>query len=385
MEFTASEALLAEITALRQTFHRYPELSDKEQQTTERLRSFLAAHGIDCLPTSLKTGLAAELGSNGPLVALRCDIDALPVDEETLLSYQSKNKGVMHACGHDLHMASLAGAAVMLKEKEAELSGRIRLIFQPAEETHNGAEEVLQAGLLQDVRGIIGYHNKPDLPLGTIGIKEGPLMAAVDEFKVTIIGTGTHAGEPQDGNDPIVTASQIITALQSIVSRHISPLDAVVVSVTQIIGGRTWNVIPESVFFEGTIRTFSRHDQQESRTLLEQIVKHYASAVGQTSEIAWTPSQSEVNNAHSLTEIIRPAVKEFAEVVVPKQTLGGDDFCYYQEKIPGFYAFIGTGCPYEWHNPKFLVDDAALPYAMRYFAASATAVLDALAAGVELV
>ena len=309
-------------------------------------------------------------------MALRADIDALPIEEESGVVYHSKVKGKMHACGHDFHTISLIGAAILLKENEDELKGRVRLIFQPEEEINSGAVKMIEENVLEGVSCIIGFHNKPDIPVGFIGIKEGPLMAGVEQFEVEIRGVGTHAAAPHNGNDPIVTASQIITGLQSIVSRHISPLETAVVSVTKIEAGKTWNIIPDRVKLEGTIRTFSEKVREETKKLFEQIIKNYSAAVNQEAEIKWISDGSPVDNNEKMAEILKKEISKFAKVIAPEIMMGGDDFARYQEKVPGLYAFIGTGCPYEWHHPSFLIDDKALPYAINYFITGSKAMLE---------
>ncbi len=374
-KYALPEKFLEEITEVRRYLHKNPELSGKEYETTAFIKEFLGKHDIKILPLNLNTGVIAEIGEgNDDIIALRADIDALPIKEETGLSYKSWNEGVMHACGHDFHTASLLGAAVLLKKKENTLKGKIRLIFQPSEEVNRGAQEVINAGGLENVSCIIGFHNKPDLSVGEIGIKSGPLMAAVDKFEVIIKGTGSHAAAPHNGNDPISTAAQIVTGVQSIVSRHVSPLDAAIISVTRIEGGKTWNVIPESVILEGTMRTYKKSVQEKIKKLFSQVIENYTSAFNQKSEILWEDSHPCVDNDYNISEIIRKKVSEFSEAVVPEVTLGGEDFALYMEKIPGFFAFIGTGSPYEWHNPKFYVKDEALYYWINYYLASVDAI-----------
>lgn len=370
-----TEELLQEVTGIRHALHQSPELSGKEIETTALIRNYLEVLEIQILPTDLATGVIAEIGTKGPLIALRADIDALPIQEATDLPYSSGHSGIMHACGHDFHTASLLGAAKLLKEQEETLTGRIRLIFQPAEESNHGAKAVIAADGLANVQAIIGYHNKPDLPIGTIGIKKGHLMAAVEQFKVTITGAGTHAAAPHNGNDPIVTASQIVNALQAIVSRNVSPLETAVVSVTRIDGGNTWNVIPDSVILEGTIRTFDEGVHEKTKRLFQQIVTNYAAAFEQKSTITWVPSPPAITNHPRLTDIVKSAVSPFADTIQPAVTLGGEDFAFYQQQIPGFFAFIGTGSPYEWHHPRFLVSDEALYYAISYYVESAKRIL----------
>lgn len=360
----------------RHFLHMNPELSGEEIATAEFIKEKLKEHNIKIIETNLKNGVVAEIGQGDRVVALRADIDALPIEEESGVVYHSKVKGKMHACGHDFHTISLIGAAILLKENEDELKGRVRLIFQPEEEINSGAVKMIEENVLEGVSCIIGFHNKPDIPVGFIGIKEGPLMAGVEQFEVEIRGVGTHAAAPHNGNDPIVTASQIITGLQSIVSRHISPLETAVVSVTKIEAGKTWNIIPDRVKLEGTIRTFSEKVREETKKLFEQIIKNYSAAVNQEAEIKWISDGSPVDNNEKMAEILKKEISKFSKVIAPEIMMGGDDFARYQEKVPGLYAFIGTGCPYEWHHPSFLIDDKALPYAINYFITGAKAMLE---------
>ena len=360
----------------RHFLHMNPELSGEEFATAEFIKEKLKEHNIKIIETNLKNGVVAEIGQGDKVVALRADIDALPIEEESGVAYHSKVKGKMHACGHDFHTISLIGAAILLKENEDELKGKVRLIFQPEEEINSGAVKMIEENVLEGVSCIIGFHNKPDIPVGFIGIKEGPLMAGVEQFEVEIRGVGTHAAAPHNGNDPIVTASQIITGLQSIVSRHISPLETAVVSVTKIEAGKTWNIIPDRVKLEGTIRTFSEKVREETKRLFEQIIKNYSAAVNQEAEIKWISDGSPVDNNEKMAEILKKEISKFAKVIEPEIMMGGDDFARYQEKVPGLYAFIGTGCPYEWHHPSFLIDDKALPYAINYFITGAKAMLE---------
>lgn len=376
-----SKELLAEMCTIRHQLHQHPELSGKEFLTTKLIKEYLLQQSIKILPQKMATGVIAEIdsGKPGPTIALRADIDALPIREETQLAYASKIDGIMHACGHDFHTASLLGAAKILQAEKSELAGKVRLIFQPAEEINQGAKQMIASGALTGVDAIIGFHNKPDLTVGTIGIKSGPLMAAVDQFKVVIKGEGSHAAAPQNGNDPIVTASQIITSLQTIISRHISPTTPAVLSVTRIEGGNTWNVIPDSVELEGTIRTFDERSQLKIKELFEQTIDHFTQAFGQESIVEWVPSPPVLSNDADLGKLIAKASSEFAQVVRPEWTMGGEDFANYQQVIPGFFAFIGTGSPYEWHHPAFTIDDKALPYSIQYYVKSTKILLAELA------
>lgn len=374
-----TKEVIERATTHRRHLHMYPEVSGEEVETTRYIREVLEAMGLECWDLKSKTGVVAELGNGeGPTLALRADIDALPIVEQTGLDYASKNEGAMHACGHDFHTASLLGAVQVLKEQEASLKGKVRFIFQPAEESNRGARALISEGVLDGVDAIIGFHNKPELPVGTIGVKEGPLMAAVGQFKAEITGVGTHAAAPHNGNDPIVTACQVIANAQAIVARHTSPLEPVVLSVSHIEAGNTWNVIPEKVFFEGTIRTFNKEVERQMTEQFEKMIVQTADVYGQKGSIEWILTPPVVHNDVEITKVVRRTTEKFATVVTPQVTLGAEDFANYMEHVPGCFVFIGTGCPREWHHPAFLVDDAALPFAIQYFVDNTNALLEVL-------
>ena len=374
-----TKEVIERATTHRRHLHMYPEVSGTEVETTRYIREALEAMGLECWDLKSKTGVVAELGNdNGPTLALRADIDALPIVEQTGLDYASKNEGAMHACGHDFHTASLLGAVQVLKAQEASLQGKVRFIFQPAEESNQGARALISEGVLEGVDAIIGFHNKPELPVGTIGVKEGPLMAAVGQFKAEITGVGTHAAAPHNGNDPIVTACQVIANAQAIVARHTSPLEPVVLSVSHIEAGNTWNVIPEKVFFEGTIRTFNKEVERKMTEQFEKMIVQTADVYGQKGSIEWILTPPVVHNDVEMTKVVRRTTEKFATVVTPQVTLGAEDFANYMEHVPGCFVFIGTGCPHEWHHPAFLVDDAALPFAIQYFVDNTNALLEVL-------
>lgn len=351
--------------------HKNPELSFKEFKTTQSIRRWLEKGGVDILDFPLKVGVVAEIRGDlpGPTLALRADIDALPIQEDTGLCYASQNKGVMHACGHDFHMASILGAAILLKERKDEIRGTVRFIFQPGEEATNGAEVSIEAGVLEDVDAIFGFHNKPDLAVGTIGIKSGALMASVDRFEIEVIGIGGHAGIPHNVIDPIVTASQIVTALQTIVSRNLSPFTNVVISVTRFQAGNTWNVIPERAVLEGTVRTF----QEEARALVPELMKRavegIAAAHGAKVSFRWFPSLPCVENDPQFTTLLTETAEELGYKVVEAEPIpGGEDFAAYQKIIPGCFLWIGVGGTKEWHHPQYNLKEEALIVGADYFA-----------------
>jgi len=378
---TSAEELANRLVEYRRHLHQYPELSGEERKTTAKLQEWLAEAGIQTVDYGLATGVIADIGegNNGPIIALRADIDALPIQEETGLPYASRNQGKMHACGHDFHTAALLGAAILLKNKESELQGKVRLIFQPAEEKAVGALQVIESGALEGVKAILGLHNKPDLPVGTIGIKEGPLMAAADGFVLEVKGQGTHAAVPEVGVDPIVAASQIVTSLQSIVSRNLSSLQQAVVSVTRFHSGTSWNVIPENAVLDGTIRTFEEDARATVRERFEQIVEGVSAAYQVKTQLRWIQGPPAVRNDNRLAALARETTAALGLTAVePAQSLAGEDFAYYQKKVPGLFLFVGTSGSREWHHPAFDLDERALPITAKYLAELAELALRSL-------
>ena len=373
-----SEQFYENLAELRHYIHQNPEISEKEFETTAFLKNYLKDLGIEPLSYPLKTGVIAEIGSGEPIVALRADIDALPIVEKTGLAYASKN-GAMHACGHDFHQTSLLGAAQILKEREAEIKGTVRLIFQPAEENFQGAYQVIEAGGIEGVSAIIGYHNNPHLQVGQIGLRSGAIMAGVEQFEVTVNGISSHAARPDLGVDTVLTITTIINNLQNIVARTISPFDSAVLSVTHIDVGTTWNVLPAKGFFEGTIRTFDPEVRLAVIDKFSKIVEQTAEQFGARVSIQWGNSPKVTYNDASLTPLIFENSKKFAQVIETLPSTGGEDFAAYQEEIPGVFAFIGSNgaanAP-DWHHDDFIVKDEALPIAVNYFVESAFKLLE---------
>ncbi len=358
----ASKEIQQKITEEFYWFHEHPELSYEEFETTERIRQNLQAAGIRILDLPLRTGLVAEIGTGRPPVAaLRCDIDALPIPEKTELPYRSKADGKMHACGHDFHTASILGAAYLLKQRESDLKGTVKIIFQPAEEAPGGALKILDTGILSDVQVIFGIHSSPLFPVGTVAIREGTVTAAVDKFSIVFTGKGTHAAHPQNGIDPIVTASAFVNAVQSIVSRNVDPFSADLVSITHFESGNTWNVIPETAFIEGTVRTLTPQDRALIRERLYALAENTAKAYGASAGITWTGGAPATDNdAEWASFASEEAKRKGLDVQISPNSLGGEDFSYYQEKTRGVFIQIGTGISYPNHNPHFQVDPAAL-------------------------
>ncbi|MCO7262456.1 M20 peptidase aminoacylase family protein [Dickeya zeae] len=364
MKEHAQHAPLAQfIQAFRHELHQHPELSNQEFETTKKIRAVLEKEGIRILDLPLKTGLVAEVGGlqDGPLVVVRSDIDALPIEEESGVKFSSKNAGVMHACGHDFHSSAALGAAILLKRIEPELKGTVRVLFQAAEETGLGAPEVIAVGALDGASAIFGIHNDPTLPVGVIGGKDGALTAGVDRFEIKIAAKGCHAAKPHEGNDPIIILGQLISAVQTIISRTVPSDNNAVVSITQVHSGSTWNVIPDTAYVEGTVRTFS----QAARDLIEQrfrqIVAGIASTFGAEIEFIWHAGPpSVVNTPHWVDFALQVADAEGFEARRVDASPIGEDFAFYQQKLPGTFMMVGSGGPYALHHPKFRVDDRAL-------------------------
>ncbi|MHA6530990.1 amidohydrolase [Paenibacillus sp. BAC0078] len=378
-----AEALSETLIEIRRHLHRHPELSNEEYETTKYLISLLEQAGVTIVDYGLKTGVIAEVGGlqGGPVIALRADIDALPIQEETGLPYASLYSGKMHACGHDFHTAALLGAVYQLKQQESQLKGTVRFLFQPAEEKAKGAQQVIDSGALEGVRAVIGMHNKPELPVGTIGIKSGPLMAAADGFAVEIKGAGSHAAVPETSVDPIVAASHIVAALQSIVSRNVSALQSAVISVTQLHSGNSWNIIPETAVLEGTIRTF---DEAVRSTVLErfrQVATGVAAAFGAEASVRWIGGPPPVVNDALLAQLGEESAAALGYTSVkPVPSPAGEDFAFYQRVVPGLFVFVGTAGSREWHHPAFELDESALPVAADFFTGLAVRVLERFSA-----
>ena len=352
-------------------FHAHPELSYQEYETTKKIREILEAHKIEILPYNLETGLVAIIRGEkeGPVQAVRCDIDALPILEENDLEYKSVNKGKMHACGHDLHIVTGIGAAIILEQRKAELAGTVKIIFQPAEEAAIGAYKILETDAMNDVEKIWGVHSDPTNPVRTLGIREGAVAAAVDRFAITVKGVGCHGAHPDDGLDPIPVAAAMVQALHNIVSRNLNPFHPRLISVTKLQAGNTWNVIPETAEMEGTIRTMDKADRVFFEKRIREVVENTAKAYGATAELNWQPASPAVMNDGEMADFAEKVAEKCGLKVVPEeQSLGGDDFAFYHENIPGCYIKVGTGVGPTIHQPGFKVDLDAILSAVEYVA-----------------
>lgn len=352
-------------------FHSHPELSYKEYETTKKIREILEEEGVEILPCGLETGLIAVIRGEkeGPIQALRCDIDALPIQEKSGLSYASVYPGKMHACGHDFHITVGIGCALLLKERRKELSGTVKIIFQPAEETALGALKILETDVMTDVQRIWGIHADPTNEVGTIGIREGAVTAAVDRFVVTVKGVGCHGAHPDDGKDPVPAAAAMVQAFQTIVTRDINAFHPALLSVTRIQAGNTWNVIPETAQLEGTVRTMDKKDRQLVQQRIREIAEYTALGYGMNAEVEWIAASPETINDEEMVEICREkALKMNLQVVLEERSMGGDDFSFLEEQIPGCYIKIGTGKGQLIHQPGFAVDVKAVMIKVEYMA-----------------
>lgn len=364
-------------------FHENPEESFKEYDTTAYIRQRLEELGIEIQDIGLETGCIALLkgAEEGPCIALRADIDALPVTEESSGPWTSRREGRMHACGHDIHMASLLGAARILRDMKDDIKGSVKFIFQPAEEINLGAKKLMKLNCLEDPRAdvIFGIHNSPDVPVGAVAVKKGPLMAAVDKIFIAVKGKGGHGGIPQNNADPIVAAAAIIQSIQTIVSRNVSPLDAAVVSICSIHGGDgvVDNITPDEVRMHGTVRTYRKNVQEMVHQRLVEIVDSTARAYGCQGELDYSYELAVTENNPILHDIACRAVKAVgAEVTEPVPSTGGEDFSeYLKGGCPGLFYWVGVrnqkkDCIYSWHSPKFRADEDAVKYGAGTYAMS---------------
>ncbi|MEN2995716.1 MAG: M20 family metallopeptidase [Acetomicrobium sp.] len=385
-----SKSMSEELRALRREFHQFPELSFKEFETARKIAIYMKELGYEVKENVGKTGVVALLkgAKENPTVALRADMDALPVKEMTGLSYASKNDGVMHACGHDIHVTCALGAAKILASLKDELQGSVKFIFQPAEEINAGAKAMIDDGVLEDppVSFIFGLHNNPEIPVGKVGLKEGPLMAAVDSTFINVRGQGGHAAYPHRVIDPIVCASSIVMNLQTIVSRNVDPQKAAVISFGSINGGIANNVIPDEVKLTGTVRTFDEGLRDSIEGWMKRTVENTASSLGCKVEFNYRRDLPPVVNHPEATKIaLWAAQKVFGEdgIILPTPSMGGEDFALYQKKVPGCYFWLGVGNPdidaiHPWHSPHFKADEDALWRGAALFSVSAIIALEEL-------
>lgn len=380
---TAHIALTDELIAIRRHLHAHPERSFHETETSAYLERVLRDHGIDVLANPMETGVVAQITSAhaGPTVALRADIDGLPIHEDSGLDFASANPGVMHGCGHDLHMASLLGAVFWLSAHRDLIGGTVRIIFQPAEELGLGARAVIDAGLVDGVEAIIGTHNNPNYAPGTLAAGTAPMMAGCVRFGVTLHAQGTHAGYPHKGTGPLEAMASMIMSLQTIVSRNVTPFHPLVVSVTEVHGGDVWNVVPAEAGFQGTVRYFHREDGDLAAERFRTIVEQTAAAYGIAASVDWDDFQDPLVSDPALIEPVCAHIPQYASLAPIMPSMAGEDFAEYAKVTRPVFAFVGSngtpGCA-DWHSPRFVGFDETVRTGADFYANSALDVLDAL-------
>ena len=354
-----------QIIAWRRDFHMHPELGYEEERTSKIVEEHLREWGYTI--KRVGTGIIADIGNGEKKIALRADMDALPVQEENDVPYKSRTPGKMHACGHDAHTAMLLGAAKIIAEHKEELPNKVRLIFQPAEEGGNGALKMIEGGGLEGVDAIFGLHVWMELASGIVGIREGPVMAGVGRFDVEIEGKGGHGASPHETIDPVPIAAQAILAFQTIISRNLNPLESGVVSVGTIKAGEAFNVIPERVYMNGTYRFFT----QETKKLIEKRIEEVLKGIVLANNASYKLKIEEVapptiNDPQMASLAKRVAQKLGLKVDNVPKSMGSEDFAFYLQKVPGAFIALGIkneekGITHPHHHPKFNVDEEVLP------------------------
>jgi amidohydrolase len=356
----------------RRDFHQFPEVALQEFETAKKVEAVLKGLGLETKMMVNGTGVWAILrgGKPGKTFALRADIDALPLQEETEVPYKSKKPGAMHACGHDAHTAMLLGAATVLVGRKKELPGNVVFLFQPAEETGGGGGKMVEEGAIAGVDGILAIHVYSSLDFATLGYKAGPLLAAGDFFDVKIMGKGGHGGLPHQAVDPIAIAANAISALQTIVSREVDPLESAVISICKMEAGKgAYNVIPDSATFGGTLRSHNPELREFLPKRIKEILNGLTSGMRASYEFNLMSKFPAMINDEQMTNFVVNIARDFLgkdKVLQIKPMMGSEDFSYYLQKIPGTFVFLGVGNKekgiiYPQHHPKYDIDEDILP------------------------
>lgn len=378
----AIQALQPQLVEWRRRLHQRPELGFKEQLTAEFIAQKLQEWGIEHQTGIAKTGIVATIKGKKYLtshvLAIRADMDALPIQEENNVSYRSQHDGIMHACGHDGHTAIALGTAYYLSQHQNDFAGTVKIIFQPAEEGPGGAKPMIEAGVLKNpnVDAIIGLHLWNNLPLGTVGVRSGALMAAVELFDCKIIGKGGHGAMPHQTVDSIVVAAQVVNALQTIVARNVDPLDSAVVTVGEFHAGTAHNVIAAKANLSGTVRYFNPKYEGYFGNRIEQIIAGICQSHGASYELEYWQLYPPVINDSAIAELVRSQASQVLETpvgIVPEcQTMGGEDMSFFLQEVPGCYFFLGSAnldknLAYPHHHPRFDFDETALGMGVEMF------------------
>ncbi|OBQ17960.1 M20 family metallopeptidase [Anabaena sp. AL93] len=375
-------ALQPQLVEWRRQIHQKPELGFQEKITAEFIAQKLQNWGIVHQAGIAQTGIVAiikgEKPGNGKVLAIRADMDALPIQEQNQVPYCSQHDGVMHACGHDGHTAIALGTAYYLNQHRKDFSGTVKIIFQPAEEGPGGAKPMIAAGVLKnpDVDAIIGLHLWNNLPLGTVGVRAGALMAAVELFRCTIFGKGGHGAIPHQTVDSVVVAAQIVNALQTIVSRNVNPIDSAVVTVGELHAGTAVNVIADTARMGGTVRYFNPDLAGFFKERIQQIIAGICQSHGASYDLDYIHLYPPVINDTGIAALVHSVAEEVVETpigIVPEcQTMGGEDMSFFLQEVPGCYFFLGSANPekkldYPHHHPQFDFDETALPMGVEMF------------------
>jgi amidohydrolase len=380
------DELIPDLVAMRRDLHQHPELAFEEVRTSGIVAQHLRTLGLEVQSGIAKTGVVGLLrgGASKPgakTIAIRADMDALPIHELNEIDYRSTIDGKMHACGHDGHTSILLAVADILSNRRAELSGNVKFVFQPAEESIAGAEPMVKEGAMQDVDGIIGLHLMSDYPLGRVGVRAGAFFASADRFMLTVKGKGGHAAMPEATIDPIVIAAYIVTALQTLISRETSPFSPAVITIGKIQAGTAFNIIPETAEMQGTMRAFSAKHRDKLMRRIGELATGVATSMGGSCHLEIINGCPPCVNDPGMTEVVRKAAlaavgeKEVDDSEAVMNT-GSDDMACFLEAVPGCYFIVGSkneekGATYPHHHPRFNIDEDALPIGVEVLARAA--------------
>jgi amidohydrolase len=378
----AAHAAEPNLIALRRDIHAHPELAFEEVRTSGIVARELARLGIPTQTGIGRTGVVGTItgGRPGPVLAIRGDMDALPIEERTGLAFASQTQGLMHACGHDVHSATLLGVAAILARLAPDLSGTVKLLFQPAEEILGGAIAMVEDGALEGVDMALGFHNHPDIPVGQFGYVHGATYAACDRFNITVRGVSGHAAYPHTTVDPIVAAAHLVAGLQSVVSREIGPLDACVVTVGAIHGGTVHNIIPDSCTLLGTVRTLSAHVRAQAEAAIRRFCAGTEAMYRTACELDWAPGvPPTVNDDDILQRSISAGRRQLGDVfALGAASMGAEDFSVIASLVPSFVLRIGSGAPGRadhLHNSGYQPDEACIALGAQALARAAVELL----------
>jgi amidohydrolase len=370
------DELVPDMVALRRDLHEHPELAFEEVRTSGIVAQRLRSLGLEVQTGVAKTGVVGLLRGSASqpgakTIAIRADMDALPIYEMNEIDYRSTIDGKMHACGHDGHTSIALAVADILSKRRAELTGNVKFIFQPAEEAIGGAEPMVKEGAMEGVDGIIGLHLISDYPTGRVGVRSGTIFASADKFVLTVRGKGGHAAMPETAVDPIVVAAYIITALQTLISRETSPFSPAVITIGKVEAGTAFNIIPETAELHGTMRAFSAEHREKMLRRISEVALGVASAMGASCDVSVLGGCPPCTNDASMTEVVQlAAVASVGEEKVDNgeevMTTGSDDMAAFLNAVPGCYFIVGAkneskGAAYPHHHPRFNVDEDAMP------------------------